>query len=683
MSYKQMTGNIISATKVEPVGTSEAGVASGVWNLDDVYDYNRGANWPEAGVPDPSLFIENNFSTFLYQGTGSGSNTGSQTIENGIDLSGEGGLVWIKHRSIAYNNVLVDTERGANEVLLANTTAANVSGQDVSGYNEFVTSFNSNGFSVGSNNNVNYNGGSGLASWTFKKAPKFFDIVTYEGTGSARTVAHSLNSTVGMILIKNKDATDNWAVYHRANTAAPETDYLILNTDAATADSANWWNDTAPTTSVFTVGTNVAVNTDGENYIAYVFAHETGDDSMIQCGGYTGNGSATGPVINLGWEPQFLLFKRASGGTANWMIVDDMRGLNVTGRHELIPNLANAEYNSTSSTIVEPTSTGFKLTAVTTQTNKDDSSDYVYMAIRRPNMATITDATDVFKVDQGDTTSTPAFNSGFVTDFEFYRNVSSGSDFYTSSRLTGNKYLATNSTAAESSSSSFTWDFMDGFREGNLNTTFYSWMWKRAKGYFDVVAYEGTGANRTVAHGLSVVPEMMWIKSRDDTESWVVYHANMAGTPESNYLYLNEASALNVNSNVIKYFNNTAPTSSVFTVGIEDRVNTQDDSYVAYLFATLAGVSKLGTVAHSGSSTDVDCGFSAGARFVLLRRTDAGSGWYCWDSVRGIVAGNDPYLLLNTTAAQVTNTDFIDPLASGFQISGDFTDGTYIFYAIA
>ena len=86
---------------------------------------------------------------------------------------------------------------------------------------------------------------------------------------------------------------------------------------------------------------------------------------------------------------------------------------------------------------------------------------------------------------------------------------------------------------------------------------------------------------------------------------------------------------------------------------------------------------------HSGSSTDVDCGFSSGARFVLLKRTDATGGWYIWDSVRGIVAGNDPYLLLDTTAANVTNTDLIDPLSSGFQISGDFTDGDYIFYAVA
>ena len=106
-------------------------------------------------------------------------------------------------------------------------------------------------------------------------------------------------------------------------------------------------------------------------------------------------------------------------------------------------------------------------------------------------------------------------------------------------------------------------------------------------------------------------------------------------------------------------------------------------TYIMYLFSTLAGVSKVGSVTHSGSSTDVDCGFSAGARFVLIKRIDDTGDWYIWDSVRGIIAGNDPYLFLNTTAATVTNTDLIDPLASGFQISGDFTDGDYVFYAIA
>jgi hypothetical protein len=111
-------------------------------------------------------------------------------------------------------------------------------------------------------------------------------------------------------------------------------------------------------------------------------------------------------------------------------------------------------------------------------------------------------------------------------------------------------------------------------------------------------------------------------------------------------------------------------------------VNGNGETYIAYLFATLAGVSKVGSVVHSGT-TNVDCGFSAGARFILIKRTDSTGDWYYWDTMRGIVAGNDDYLLLNSDAVEVTNTDYIDPLSSGFTLTSSFTAGTYIFLAIA
>ena len=174
-----------------------------------------------------------------------------------------------------------------------------------------LNSFDNDGFTLGAavaNGSGIYGGD--YASWTWRKAPKYFDIVTYTGSGSAKTVAHSLGSAPGMIIIKNRDVTDPWAVYHRANTAAPQTDYLVLNTTAATVDSAAWWNDTAPTSSVFTVGTDHSVNANGENYVAYLFAHNDGDggfgpdgdQDIIKCGSYTGNGSSSGLEIDLGFE---------------------------------------------------------------------------------------------------------------------------------------------------------------------------------------------------------------------------------------------------------------------------------------------------------------------------------------------------------------------------------------------
>jgi hypothetical protein len=132
-----------------------------------------------------------------------------------------------------------------------------------------------------------------------------------------------------------------------------------------------------------------------------------------------------------------------------------------------------------------------------------------------------------------------------------------------------------------------------------------------------------------------------------------------------------------------------APTSSVFTLGSAIDVNMSGKDFISYHFATLAGVSKVGSYTGTAATLNVDCGFSAGARFILIKRSDSTGDWYVYDSARGIVAGNDPYLLLNSTAAEVTGTDYIDPLSSGFTVTSsapaalNASGGTYIFLAIA
>jgi hypothetical protein len=169
---------------------------------------------------------------------------------------------------------------------------------------------------------------------------------------------------------------------------------------------------------------------------------------------------------------------------------------------------------------------------------------------------------------------------------------------------------------------------------------------------------------------------MMWIKQRPYSSDWTVYHKDIGA---ANKLVLNSNAGT---ASATSAFNSTAPTASVFTLGSLNDVNENPLSHIAYLFSSLAGVSKVSSVVHSGT-TNVDAGFSNGSRFVLLKRTDATGDWYFWDSVRGIVSGNDPYLLLNSTAAQVTNTDYIDPYSAGFTLTSSLTAGTYIYYAIA
>jgi hypothetical protein len=206
-------------------------------------------------------------------------------------------------------------------------------------------------------------------------------------------------------------------------------------------------------------------------------------------------------------------------------------------------------------------------------------------------------------------------------------------------------------------------------------------MFKRAPGYMDVVAYTGTGSARTVTHNLAAIPELIICKKRESTSDWPVYYGNQM-----------RALRLNTNgsySNSSVWWNNTAPTSTVFSLNTNSENNANGSYFISYLFATLPGISKIGTFTGTGNDLNVDCGFTNGARFVMIKRTDSSGDWYTWNSSSGIVSGNDPYVLVNDAAPEVTNTDYIDPLNAGFTVTAsapaalNASGGTYIFLAIA
>lgn len=639
-----------------------------------------------AGNAGGATYVDDVFSTYVYTSNGSGRN-----IVNGIDLDGEGGLVWSKIRAgTTGSHCLIDTERGVtknlhtNAALAENTQAGS------------VTAFNSDGYTIGTNGLVNYSTGYDYASWTFRKQPGFFDVVTYTGDGVAgRTVSHNLESVPGMIIVKRLDATNDWQIYHRgADATAPEDKYLVLNSTVAAADSATRWNDTAPTSTEFTLGSGAGVNASGSPYVAYLFAHDaqefgTGsDESIIKCGSYTGNGSTTGPVIDLGFEPQWLLIKR-SDSTGSWFMWDAMRGLTASSSADpyLLANTSNAEAGTTTD-YLNIQATGFQLATTATQLNTSGGS-YIYMAIRRPHKpAEEFAATDLFAIDtSGGTSPTPPrYTSGFPVDLVYQRtNISATNAGAWWTRLTAS-LLYPSLTDAESTSSSYAEYFAEneGFQDlTSVSSTNYAWMFRRAPGFFDVVAYTGTGSTRTVSHNLGVAPELMIIKGRTPAYNWQIYAEPLGNTKKLEFT--TAASGVGL-------WNSTSPTDSVFTVSGNNNVNQSLDpvnKYIAYLFATVPGISKVGSYTGTGSDVDVDCGFTSGARFVLVKRTDSTGDWYLWDTERGIVAGNDPYLLLNSTAAQVTSTDYIDPLSSGFTITSSApaalnnSGGTYIFLAIA
>jgi len=636
------------------------------------------------------LDVSEVFSTYLYEG-----NSSTQTITNGIDLDGEGGLVWTKSRTNAYKNQLNDTERGVGYRLASETTDA----QDYVANN--LTSFNEDGFSIG--NNVYHNAnGQDYVSWTFRKAPKFFDVVTYTGDGTvatSRSISHNLGCTPGLIILKRLDSATNWEV--NALNSAGTYERLRLNLTNATSGT-----QTGHTSTTFHTITS-SMNVSGGTYVAYLFAHNdgdgdfgpTGDQDIIKCGSYTGNSNGeyddNGTEVNLGFEPQWIMIKSSTWGSGNWQIYDTMRGITARPSSSsrdgddavLYPNLSSSEAGTSSFLRVTPT--GFKLETDNYGVNAS-IHDYIYIAIRRGPMAVPESATEVFAIDTaaGTSPTPPTFYSGFPVDFHFYKSSSATGDWNVFDRLRGDAAeLNFNATNAESSNAGqfYNQDLMDGVGiYTSAISTAYQWMWKRAPSFCDVVCYTGNvSTNQSVAHNLGAVPEMMWVKVIETTGDWNVYHKDI-GSDKA--LYLNTTAAATGSSS--SYWGNTTPTDAAFTVGPNS--NGNNNKFIAYLFSSLNGVSKVGSYTGNGSLSgpSIDCGFAAGPRFVLIKRTDSAENWYLFDSDRGIVAGADPYLMLNSTAAEINAGDFIDPTSSGFQLatngsSVNASGGTYIFYAIA
>lgn len=623
-------------------------------------------------------YVDDVFSTYLYTGNGS-----TQTITNGIDLAGKGGLVWIKARSIGYSHMLVDTARGVDKQLASQSTQGHTSPDD-------MASFTSTGFSLDYQAGDGNASGQTYASWTFRKAAKFLDVVTYTGDGANRTISHSLGSVPGMIVVKRTDAVSEWKVYH--NSIA-NTEFLALNTTAAKATDATLWNSTTATSSVFSIGTHADVNTNAGTYVAYLFAHDTGTDGIIQCGSYTGNGSMTGPTVTLGWEPQWVMIKKVSSATnSDWYLIDNMRSMTSSSSQNatLYANLSVAE--DTGQNNISPTATGFY--PITNSTALNGNGDtYIYLAIRRPNKPPTT-GTQVYNAIARTGTGAVASvtGAGFALDAAFIQSR----DFTTNyigvhDKLRGpTMEMYTQVTDAESSAPNSITSFdMGGITvgaDGTTNRNGYSIInhfFRRAPGVFDIVCYTGTWSNKTETHNLTVAPEFWIIKGRSGATAWAAGCTALANTE---YLVPNTTAAKATGAT---YWNSTFPTSTVFSIGTSGNVNTSTATYVAYLFATKAGISKVGSFTGNGSNQTIDCGFSAGARFVLIKRTDSTGDWYIWDTVRGIVAGNDPHLSLNTTAAEVTTDDSIDTASSGFIVNQDaatninVNTATYIFLAFA
>ena len=887
-----------------------------------VIGFGGGATGFGAYSSASKTYVDDVFKPYVWTGTGS-----SRDISNGIDLSGKGGMAWIKKRdgaSIDQNNVLFDTERdigGVPAYVIANTDES----QDASA--TLFSAFNSDGFTVGSSDITNGSYSTPTyGSWSFRKQKGFFDIVTYTGSSSARTISHNLGCVPGAIFIKKTSGSDYWAVYHEGlDSSSPEDYYLKLNETSARIDDANFWNDTKPTDSVFSLGDAGAVNSDGHTYVAYLFAggdpegygstqfvnNSTGknylktgantgfafgtgtftvecwfkvlgstgtyntllatredqynnsgagwslvldgnniaifsngwdvgatdisaadgnwhhvafvregtgsnqaklyhngtsiatftlsnnftndvlgiantpiaqyeplwgrmsnvrvtkgqaiytsnftpstspltttsqsataanvvllccntnkggrftksnegliaaggsttgntdspftapasnnlsqifgddeDQDIVATGSYIGNGEAIGPNIDLGWEPQYLLIKNTDLSAENWHILDNIRGIIATDTGDGVLS-ANTNGLELTQNIASLTSTGFTPKTSDDKTNGDGHT-YIYMAIRRPDGYVGKPAsagTDVFAMDTGNASpDIPTFDSGFPVDFAIMRNPASEDPNFIGWRLTGKEGSRTNTAEASSDfGAQWAWGSNAGWcANSNYSTGTNSWMWKRNSG-FDVLEYTGDGvAGRGIQHSLNAVPEMFWIRKRNGTTDWVVYHSGMSST--SHYMKLNNSNP-EANGGTAM-LNSTAPTSTAITLGSNTDVNANTDSYMAMLFSSVTGISKVGSYTGNGSATErtITTGFQP--RFLIVKNLSGYNSWFVFDTLRGWASGNDSTIVLDDDAPEQSSDDIGAPAANGFTLTSSLSNFnengiTYLYYAHA
>lgn len=284
-------------------------------------------------------------------------------------------IVWIKDRTTTNAHGIFDSSRTTYPALATNSNSAE------GGNSTALLSFLSNGFTLGASTTVN-TVADNFVAWMWRKCPAVtanckasngVDIVTYTGTGAAQTIAHSLGVAPDFMIIKRRDGTGDPAVYHTSNTSAPATDYLLLDSTAATADDDTYWNDTAPTASVFSVKSATATNVSGAAYVAYLFASTTGFSSF---GSYTGNASTDGPFTYTGFKPRYVMIKRTDS-TGNWQVMDTARDTYNAGGLRLFANGNNTEADTRPR--LDFLSNGFKNRDTDTDVNASTAT-YIYAA---------------------------------------------------------------------------------------------------------------------------------------------------------------------------------------------------------------------------------------------------------------------------------------------------------------
>ena len=345
-------------------------------------------------IDDPSAY----FQIKLYTGT---QNSHAITLDGNSDMQPD--WVWIKCRDDSHNHQVFDSVRGVHKRMRTDTTGAETTSS------ESLKSFDSDGFTLGTQQNVNAsaNNDNSFVAWNWKAGTAFsndasstsvgtidssgstnqtagFSIVSWTGTGSAGTVAHNLGSVPEWYIIKNRSDANNWAIYHHKLNANPEQFTMYIDGNSASTDDTGLANDTAPTSTVFSLTNGNYGNQNTYNYIGYFFSEVKGYSKF---GSYTGNGNADGTFVYTGFKPAFVL-ARNIGATENWPLFDNKRDT-----HNVVTSMLRADSSqvedTSSSYLVDFLSNGFKWKASDGKINGDGST-YIYMAFAENPFVTST-----------------------------------------------------------------------------------------------------------------------------------------------------------------------------------------------------------------------------------------------------------------------------------------------------
>jgi hypothetical protein len=690
----------------------------------------------EFAYPPGTASATDYFNTVTYTGNGS-----TQSI-TGVGFQPD--FVWCKARNSTSSHTLTDSVRGADRQLWSNLTTA-----EQTNSTDFITSFDSDGFTSGPSasgtGSTNENNGSFVA-WCWKAGGTAsdntdgnvtssvsvnqdagFSVVKYTSSTSTKplNVGHGLGKKPDFILTKNLDATSSWGGYHSSVGA---TKSMFINTVGSGTVSADYFNDTEPTTSVFTVNDSNNTHSYGttNEFIAYCW---TAKDGVSKFGSYTGNGSSTGPFVECGFKPRMVIVKRTDANS-NWFMYDTIRGTNNKLYAEGNYDENGEDGGSTTSNTILSLSTGFQMTSGNgSNTNggtyifmawaENFSADADFKSLNTANLPapTVKDGSQYFNtILWAGNNANPRTLSGvgFQPDWVWLkdRTQTTNHRLVDSVRGAGNT-LKSNLTSAETSSEvagTITAFTSDGFTvEGTSNVegvnlsgdNFVAWNWK-ANGTgssntdgsitstvsanptagFSIVTYSGQTTNFTWGHGLGVPPSMVIIKRRNTAAGWSVYHKSLGATKR---LQLDQTGG----EETMSYFQNAEPTDTVFSVTTNGGVGADGDTYVAYCFAEVEGYSKFGSYTGNGSTDGpfVYCGFSV--QWLMYKRSNAAEDWVIVDNSRDTYNVADAALRPNRDLAEFSNNEvLVDFTSNGFKIrssdaKSNGSGSTYIFMALA